>query len=286
MKRNLIIIILMIGFYQTAFGQSLAELIDSSIASSPELKMLNAKINAASNRIEQNTNLPDPMLSLGFMNLPTSTFSFNEEPMTMKVIGLSQEIPFPGLLGTKADVNRKDVEITAQEFSDTRNELTKRVAQSYYELLNIRKEIELTEQQIRLMKDISDVVKVMYSVSEASQQNLLRIDLELTNMAEMLSALNGEEAEQISTLNAYLLRNSSTTIVTDSFPQVVFADETVDELILSAKKNRPYLLGVNETVEKAKLSQSLAEYDLLPNVQIICTVWLSWRNRKHRDSSR
>ncbi len=112
MKRNLIIIILMIGFIQTAFGQSLAELIDSSIASSPELKMLNAKINAASNRIEQNTNLPDPMLSLGFMNLPTSTFSFNEEPMTMKVIGLSQEIPFPGMLGTKADVNRKDVEIT------------------------------------------------------------------------------------------------------------------------------------------------------------------------------
>ncbi len=58
------------------------------------------------------------------------------------------------------------------------------------------------------MKDISDVVKVMYSVSEASQQNLLRIDLELTNMAEMLSALKGEEAEQISTLNAYFLRDS------------------------------------------------------------------------------
>lgn len=264
MKRNLLIIIFLTGAFQSAFSQSLDELIEIAVASSPELKMLEAKVNAATNRIEQNTNLPNPMLSLGLMNLPTSTFAFNEEPMTMKVVGLSQEIPFPGMLSAIADVNRKDVDIVWQEYYDTRNELIKNVSQSYYELLNIRKEIELTEQQIKLMKDISEVVKTMYSVSKASQQNILRIDLELTNMSEMLSALRGDEAEQVSTINAFLFRDLDTSIATESYPQVTFIEKTVDELFVSAKQNRPYLLGVNEAIEKAKISQSLAEYDYYP----------------------
>ena len=264
MKRYLLIIIFLTGAFQSTLSQSLNELIEIAIASSPELKMLESKIDAATNRIEQNTNLPDPMLSLGLMNLPTSTFAFNEEPMTMKVIGLSQEIPFPGMLSAKADVNRKDVDIVWQEYYDVQNELIKNVSQSYYELLNIRREIEITEQQIKLMKDISEVIKTMYSVSEASQQNILRIDLELTNMSEMLSALRGEEAEQVSTINAFLFRDLDTSIVTESFPQVAFTEKTVEELIISAKQNRPYLLGVNEAIEKAKISQSLAEYDYYP----------------------
>jgi len=264
MKRYFYITTFIIGIFQAGFSQSLNELIDSAIVSSPELKMLEAKINVASNRIEQNTNLPNPMLSLGLMNLPVSSFSFSEEPMTMKVVGLSQEIPFPGMLSTKADVNRKDVDIVWQEYYDSRNELIKKVSQSYYELLNIRKEIGLTKQQIKLMQDISEVVKVKYSVSESSQQNLFRIDLELTNMAEMLSALKGEEAEQVSTLNAYLLRNYQTTVFTDSFPSVRYSDKTVDEFVKLSEQNRPFLIGVNKAVEKAKLNQTLAEYDYYP----------------------
>lgn len=264
MKRYFYITTFIIGIFQAGFSQSLNELVDSAITASPELKMLEAKINAASNRIEQNTNLPNPMLSLGLMNLPVSSLSFSEEPMTMKVVGLSQEIPFPGMLSTKADANRKDVDIVCQEYYDSRNELIKKVSQSYYELLNIRKEIELTKQQIKLMQDISEVVKVKYSVSESSQQNLFRIDLELTNMAEMLSALKGEEAEQVSTLNSYLLRNYQTTVVTDSFPRINYSDRTVDEFVKLSEQNRPFLIGVNKAVEKAKLNQTLAEYDYYP----------------------
>ena len=264
MKRYLLITTFIIGIYPSAFSQSLNELVDSVVAISPELKMLEAKVNVSASRIEQNTNLPDPMLSLGLMNMPVPTFSFTQEPMTMKVVGLSQEIPFPGMLSTKADVNKKDVEIVWQEYYDSRNDLIKKVSQSYFELQYIRKEIELTVQQIRLMKDISTVVNTMYSVSEANQQNVLRIDLELTNMAEMLSALKGEKDELVSTLNAYLLKDPYTQIVADAFPQFVFTDKTLNEFVQLSEQNRPYLLGVNKAIEKAKLNQSAVEYDYYP----------------------
>ncbi len=47
------------------------------------------------------------MLSFGVSNLPVPSFSFNKEPMTEKMIGLSQELPFPGKLKTMAELDKK-----------------------------------------------------------------------------------------------------------------------------------------------------------------------------------
>ena len=42
--------------------------------------------------------LPDPILSLNAMNLPTDTFSVGQKPMTQLQLTVSQAIPFPGKL--------------------------------------------------------------------------------------------------------------------------------------------------------------------------------------------
>jgi hypothetical protein len=38
-------------------------------------------------------NLPDPMLSMGLLNLPTNGFVFDQEPMTQIKVGLAQTFP-------------------------------------------------------------------------------------------------------------------------------------------------------------------------------------------------
>ena len=57
-------------------NNNLEDLINEAIAVSPKIKMLEAKLDAASNRINTNSNLPDPMLTLGLMNMPVNSFSF------------------------------------------------------------------------------------------------------------------------------------------------------------------------------------------------------------------
>lgn len=266
MNKIRILIIVLTLLINNTFAQkaSLQDLIDIALQVSPELKMYEAKIRASENRIQQNTNLPDPMLSLGVMSLPVPSLSFNKEMMTGKIIGLSQEFPFPGTLNAKENVYRKDVEIVKQEYIDKRNEIIKDLTQSYYELIYIRKEIELTEKSRQLMKQILDVVRSMYSVADASQQNVFRVELELTKMSEMIAALNSEEAEQLSAINSLLLRSPSTELETDSLPQISFAHINIDELVSKAEANRPYLRGIQIAEEKEKLNQSVAEYDFYP----------------------
>ncbi len=250
------------------FGQSLDSLINRAIEVSPKLKMLQAKSDAAVNRIDQNSNLPDPTLTLGLANLPVNSFSFTQEPMTGKVVGLSQGIPFPGKLGAVAEVAGKDVDIIQQEISDARNEIIKDVKQNYYELSYIRKAISIENESKKLLDDISKVVRTKYEVSTASQQNLLKVELELTNISDKIIELKSKEASIESSLNAQFLLPADNIIVTSELHTLSFRNYSADELDSLAVQNRAYLKGFQIAQGKAVLQENLAKYDRYPNFNL------------------
>jgi outer membrane protein TolC len=161
---------------------SLDSLVNKAIRVSPKLAMLRAKRNVAENKIPQVSNLPNPMLMLGLMNLPTNSFSFNQEPMTQKVIGLQQTIPFPGKLSAMEDAASIDTLIVDKEIKDAENEIRKNVKEKYYSLSFFRKSLMYAKENKNLLEKISDVVSTKYSVSTASQQNLIKVQLEKTNL--------------------------------------------------------------------------------------------------------
>lgn len=270
MNKIIIVMLAVLIFTAGSYAQqeTLDTLINIALDKSPELKMLQYKMNASENKIQQNSNLPDPMLSLGVMSLPLPSLAFNKEMMTAKIVGLSQEFPFPGKLSTVEQKNTKDAEIVEQEYYDKQNEIIKNLTQSYDELKYIRKEIEITKKSKALMKQIMDVVRSMYLVSEASQQNVFRIDLEITGMDEMLSRLNGEEDEILSDINSLLLRDPSIPIITDTLITSEYIDVSFDQLLDSAKVNRPFLKGISLMEEKEQLSESVAGYEYLPMFKI------------------
>ena len=279
------ILIIAIAVASISFGQteSLQDLINTAIELSPKIKMLEMKKLAASNRIEQNSNLPDPMLTLGFANLPVNSFSFTQEPMTGKVVGLSQAFPFPGKLSEQADVNKKDVDIVEQEILDAKNEIRKNVIKSYYELLYVREAISITNSNNDLLNNIAEVVRTKYSVSTASQQNLLKVELEITNISEKIEDLKSKESSYLSMLNALLLRSEDSPITTPEFPELDFQSFTVEALIDSTIKYRPFLAGIKEAKQKEVLKTSLAEYDYYPNFNL--ALQYSFRDKIERTNT-
>ena len=188
--------------------------------------------------------------------------------MTGKVIGLSQGIPFPGKLGAVADVSAKDVDIIKQEITDAKNKIVKDVDESYYELCYVRKTISIEKESQKLLDNISDVVRTKYEVSTASQQNLLKVQLELTAISDKLEDLKSKEASLNAELNAYLLQPFDRQIITVDIPDATFHKFTVDELDSLAVRNRPYLKGFQIARQKAALQENLAKYDRYPNFNL------------------
>ena len=292
---RILIIGITFSLLRNSFGQSingdnlivgketLQGLIETAIEVSPKLKMLEMKKQAASNRIEQNSNLPDPMLTLGLVNLPTNSFSFTQEPMTGKIVGLSQAIPFPGKLSEQAEVNSKDVDIIEQEILDAKNEIRKNVIKSYNELSYFRKAIQISESSKDLLNNIAEVVRTKYSVSTASQQNLLKVELEITNLTEKIEDLKSKENSQLSILNALLLRRADSQIITEKLSEINYKKFSVDALVDSAIKYRPFLKGIKEAKQKEVLKKTLAEYDYYPNFNL--ALQYSFRDKIERTNT-
>jgi len=247
---------------------TLDSLVNTAIGVSPKLKMLEAKYNASESRIEINSNLPDPMLTLGLANLPTNSFSFTQEPMTGKIVGLSQAFPFPGKLGSVADVAKKDAEIIASEIADAKNEIKKIISQNYWELVFVRKAIDVADQNKRLLKDISEVVRANYAVSKANQQNLLKVELERTNITDKIEELKSKENSITAMINAQLLRDAKFYIQTNDLPSLDYMILTESKLDSLAKSYRPFLEGIQTAKQKAVLMEDLARYDYYPNFNL------------------
>lgn len=243
----------------------LESLIKKAIELSPKLKTLENKQGVANSKIAQFSNLPDPMLTFGLMNLPTNSFSFIQEPMTGKILGLSQAVPFPGKLSAAADVLSKDGEIVQQEIDDARNEIANDIRKIYYDLRFTREAIRIAEKSKKNLEQISQVVKTKYTVSNSSQQNLIQIEVELTKIKDRIEELRGNERSNLAALNSYLLQASDVDIKTAQVPSLISEHYIIDNLVQSAKQNRPFLKGITLAKQKSQLMESLADYEFYPN---------------------
>lgn len=239
--------------------------IDSAIKLSPKINFLQTKKSISETKIAQVSNLPDPMLSLGIANLPVNSFSLSQEPMTAKIIGLSQAVPFPGKLSQASKVNQIDVDINQQEIDDAINEITNDVRKAYYDLILSRESITISLKSKKLLEHIADIIRAKYSVSKASQQNLIQVEVALTKIQEKIEELKGKENSSLAIINSYLFKEPFENIQTDSIPEIKGDSLNFNEIKSSALKNRPFLKGISLAKEKSILMEDLSKYDNYPN---------------------
>src|SRR5260370_2934989 len=82
----------------------LQSLVAEALARNPTVVERQAAVRAATLRIRPAGTLPDPMLSVGVMDLLLPHFEFNRRDFTEVDVELSQEIPWPRSLGARSGV--------------------------------------------------------------------------------------------------------------------------------------------------------------------------------------
>ena len=268
--KKLIWIFLIILLASNNYGQvdDLDQMIEQAILLSPKVKMLEAKRNAAYSGIDKNSNLPDPVLTLGLVNVPTNSFSFDQDPMTQKIVGVRQTFPFPGKLGAIEEASAIDTLIIDQEIRDAENEIRKNVNKNYYELSYLKRSIELSKESKLLLQDIAKVVSTKYTVGSASQQNLLKVQLEITNITQKIDEVESREQSVLAELNALLFRDENAQINVMYFEDLDFIDLNTGQLDSTAKIYRPYLKGIRFAENKYELNRYAAEKDFYPNITL------------------
>ncbi len=277
----LMILLLLGGVLPAQNTGTLQALVRKAVEVNPKIKLLQAKLNMARENISIGTHLPDPVFSVGLLNVPVNSFSFRQEAMTGTALNLTQAIPFPGALKAKAEVKSMDTLIVKQEVADLKNQIAQQMAILYFTLQEKRREIELAKESVSLLKQVSLVAKRKFEVGTASLENIVQVEVQITHVRDKIEALRGGVQSMQAQLNAYLLRDGRITIATPKIRPISHEVFVTDTLLKLAALNRPLLKGIKLYQNKAALQQKEAEQKYYPNFK----VGMQYTLRSHNEAT-
>lgn len=248
---------------------SLQLMIDEALANNPDLEAALKRTRAAEQDIARTGLLPDPKITLGLMNLPINTFSFSQEPMTGKIISISQTFPFPEKLKLSRDTARHEAAAAGYQQQELRNSLILEVTRTYYDLFLIDRSIETVEKNQILMKQLVRAAESKYETGSGLQQDVLRAHLELSRLEDSLLEWRRKRQTAVSRMNHLLNRNPGAPV--DKIPAALTLPESewpsigVDKL----KETRPLLHAWEETLEKARNEIRLTQLSVWPDLMVM-----------------
>jgi outer membrane protein TolC len=244
------------------------QFIAKALSQNPQLKQFDNKIKVARQIPDQVSSLADPMIQFELKSIPTDTFAFDQEPMTQKMVTLSQNLPFPGKLGLKSDAAEKDVQVAEHVLEDLNLNIIREVKQVYYELCFVLAAIDITNQNKALLQQFITITETKYSVGKGIQQDVLKAQVELSKLMNELIALNQRKESEQAKLNTLMnLRPDSPIDIPHGLSQTQFGF-TLEELMHTAETHRPALKQLQTLKEKYLLTKNLAEKQYYPDFKV------------------
>src|SRR2546426_590579 len=188
-----------------AGDSGLQSLVAEALERNPTLVQRQAAVRAATLRIRPAGTLPDPMLTVGVMDLLLPHFEFNRSDFTEVDVELSQEIPWPGSLGARSGVVRAAAAGARAEEGTVRRELTTAMAVAYYRLGYTVTALETLRHQRELLDAAVQLSTTRYPTAAAPQSDTLQAKLAPDRLRSEEFALESQRVAALAAVNA--LRN-------------------------------------------------------------------------------
>jgi outer membrane protein TolC len=158
MRAITILLLSLILLSVRASGQSLDEYLSLAAENNPNLKAKYLQYQAALEKVPQVGTLPDPQLSFSFFVMPMERYIGNQ----VGSISLMQMFPWFGTLNTAKQEMTFMAKAKFEEFNEARSELFYEIKINWFALNLLEKEIEITKENIEILKIIEEIALARY----------------------------------------------------------------------------------------------------------------------------
>lgn len=164
----------------------LDEAVSLAIRRSAELKQLDAIKQAQLQLSVAQSQLPDPVLTMGLMNVPTDSFDLNQEAMTQAQLGIAQSFP----KGRSLYYTQREKEhlSAATEYRRAlmKLDITRKVRLAWLELWYWQKVEEKTKEKRKFFAELIEITESMLANNKAEQYDVIGAQLELSDLDNRL----------------------------------------------------------------------------------------------------
>ncbi|MGP1680239.1 MAG: TolC family protein [Burkholderiales bacterium] len=247
---------------------ALAALVAEALQNNPELRAAAKEIEAANQRVRPAGALEDPMLEAGFINLPIESLRFNREDMTMKMLGLSQKLPYPGKRALREQLAAKDAETLGYGLRETTNRVVREVKLAYYDLALTDETVRLLQSNRQILEQFMRTAESRYAVGQAAQAEVFRAQTQLGRMSEELLRMERERPVTEAELVRLLGRRGNALPIAVELPGLREAALKLEALQQAALRERPQLLGLQSVIERSAKALELARKEKEPDFDV------------------
>jgi outer membrane protein, heavy metal efflux system len=245
----------------------LAELVAEALARNPDILAAEAAVGATRQRAAQASALPDPMLLVGYTNDGWSP-SLGSQEMTTLGIMASQDLPFPGKRRLRGEVAELDSRRSEQQLARARLWLAAEVKRAYSGLLLARELLVIAGEQKEVWRQIESSVRTRYAVGQGAQQDVLRVQVELTRIEEAETNQRAEGEIRLAELNRLIARPTGSPLETPSSLAVQVTDLSARDALDQARNVSPELASARLAVERDQVSVALAHKEYRPDFSV------------------
>jgi len=246
-----------------ADNPALDGLIKTALENNPDIKAAVYERSAAEFKAGSAGSLPDPQFSVSAVNLPRTSLSLDETPMSGVVLGVSQMIPWPSKLSNKKGLANLQTDMKDVGITSNRNLVVRLVRHYYYEYSYWVGAEHILDSNITLLQAMGDVAETRYSNGIGSIQDVLRVRTATSRLDN--KRIKMEQMQQSALLQ--LARLTDNTDLLNNPPES-YLDNNIDTSLQADSIQNPQLQMAALQVSAADKKLSLAGAQYWPDLMV------------------
>ena len=253
---------------QDAADPQLAALLADAAERNPDVQAARREIAAARSRIAPAGALDDPMLEVGLLNVPAESLSLRREDMTMKMIGFSQRLPYPGKRALRRELAEREAQAAENNLQELVNRVRRDVKVAYFDLGLTDESLRLAQRNRQVLEQFLSIAEARYGVGQSTQADVLKAQTQVSKMLEELIKLGRERPMLEAELNRAAGRAAAPQAVSPAPARAREASLRLDELRARALANRPQLLAQQRMMDRSTKALELARKNYYPDFDV------------------
>ncbi len=246
--------------------QSVNYFVEIALANHPKILAARSRVAAASNVVPQARALPDPMLNNTFWPIQNQALQTAGGRVGHQ-FQLSQGVPWPQKLRTKAAIASREVQMAQAEVDRIEREITETVRLAYLEVWFATRAIAIIQESRNLIDDLTQVAEARYKTG-GTQQDVLRAQLEADRLDDQLVGLRKQQEQAQADIAALVQQPVALVPETEDDIGLLNVPQHLDELLGLAEQCSPELRALAWEIQRDREKQRLACLQKYPDFNL------------------
>ena len=258
---------------ENAIGRTVDSLLDYARNNNPEYASMRHEADAAGQRVTPAGALPDPKFRIELMDITkmgeqNATLSPNRVGSTKYTV--TQELPWYGKRDLKRGIAEMAAEAAQGQARGAWAEISAKLKTAHAQLYLLNRNEQLTREILALMVQLEKNAQVRYAGGLATQQDVIRAQIEQTGMRNDLIMLENEGTMLRARINMLLARPTRAPIISPDVLRPIPAPAMLDYVTLEdrVRGRNPQLFADDAKIKSAEKSRELAYKERYPDFMV------------------